>query len=1299
MRVFICLCALCLLLGVSVFSQTWEETNGPYGGQAQSLLINAAGDLFAGTYPGVFRSTDNGNNWIRIDEGFVSPYTSATDLALTGSGHILVGTYHGVYISTNNGDNWEQINNCMTNDDIRALVVNGNGDIFAGTESYGVYRSTDGGENWSFVNTGLTNRNIRDLAVNSSDDLFAATYGGGVFRSTNDGAGWQAINAGLTDTMTVSLAIDSSNTIFAGTEGESGSIFRSTNNGSSWLRADSGISGICVNAFVFNSGGDVIAGASHGIYLSSDNGNTWEAISSGLVGYPFVECLAINTSDDLFASARNGGMYRSTDNGNSWQVMNNGMNNTFIPAMAINSSGDLFATGSGLGLFRSTDNGADWQLIINGLTDRDVRAVQVDGDGDVFAATYGGGIFRSLDNGDSWENVASGYDSGLTTPLVLDLVCDNSDYLYAGAWDGCCWDGGVFQSTDNGDTWIEKDNGLTNNNIQAMTANDNDDLFVGTYASGVFRSTNYGGNWVQINNGLTNTNVRALAVNESGFLFAGTEGGGVFRSTNNGGNWLQIDNGLVSNQVYALVVTDGGVLFAGGGFSGVFRSTNNGDSWHPIDAGLPASVYSFAAYSNTDLFAGTNGRGVYRLDLTVIPPEIILDPGSLSYRVGVGGSLPDDYLIVTNNGDGALNWTASNSSGWLNIDPTSGVDSGAITLTYTIGGLPLGTYYDTIVVSDPYASNSPQISTLEVTVYEIVHQVTTLADAGIGSLRWAINLANSNPGVDTITFAVDGTIMPDSALPLLTDNGTAILGSTAPGGAQSVILDGTNTSSASGLMIMSSHNRIEGLDVRNFNDGIAINGTARGNIIGPDNSITGSAGNGVSINGVAADSNLVIGNTISGNTLHGVYLTGTAFNRIGGYTEDENNSIFNNQQSGIYIYGNSDSNQVIGNRIGVNLAGEEEGNLGDGVAIDFNCDGARVDSNLIAGNGGDGIMVIINSRLNTLTRNIIYDNGGIAIDLGDDGVTVNDPGDLDDGPNALLNYPEVDSVLMSPDSAFALFGKTAENAVVEIFMSHPAGDSLHPADTLSGHGPAYDYIGRDTADAAGDFAYEMPGTILPFSMITMTATDGTGNTSELSENIPLMPMPMIIVTYTFNPEKSAMLPQNGVNMIVEDPSGDTIGRDADNNLIDQIPGAAYIITIDDDDSVYIPHPIIGDYTISFIAETGGGTGSTYASIIRVDGSQQVVIDIDIVPSTGEINTVTYTFEEGGDYINGDATGDGSVNIGDAVFTINYIFKGGPAPEPMASADANCDVSINIADAVYVITYVFKGGPAPCAFER
>ncbi|MCK5126538.1 MAG: dockerin type I repeat-containing protein [candidate division Zixibacteria bacterium] len=61
---------------------------------------------------------------------------------------------------------------------------------------------------------------------------------------------------------------------------------------------------------------------------------------------------------------------------------------------------------------------------------------------------------------------------------------------------------------------------------------------------------------------------------------------------------------------------------------------------------------------------------------------------------------------------------------------------------------------------------------------------------------------------------------------------------------------------------------------------------------------------------------------------------------------------------------------------------------------------------------------------------------------------------------------------------------------------------------------------------------------------------------------------------------------------------------------------------------------------------------------------------------------------------GDANGDGEVNIGDTVYLINYVFNGGPAPDPIEAGDANNDDEVNIGDGVFIINYAFKGGPEP-----
>ena len=60
----------------------------------------------------------------------------------------------------------------------------------------------------------------------------------------------------------------------------------------------------------------------------------------------------------------------------------------------------------------------------------------------------------------------------------------------------------------------------------------------------------------------------------------------------------------------------------------------------------------------------------------------------------------------------------------------------------------------------------------------------------------------------------------------------------------------------------------------------------------------------------------------------------------------------------------------------------------------------------------------------------------------------------------------------------------------------------------------------------------------------------------------------------------------------------------------------------------------------------------------------------------------------------DANSDGTVNVSDAGWIINYVFVSGPLPVPLACGDANSDGTVNVSDAVYIINYVFVSGPIP-----
>jgi hypothetical protein len=170
-----------------------------------------------------------------------------------------------------------------------------------------------------------------------------------------------------------------------------------------------------------------------------------------------------------------------------------------------------------------------------------------------------------------------------------------------------------------------------------------------------------------------------------------------------------------------------------------------------------------------------------------------------------------------------------------------------------------------------------------------------------------------------------------------------------------------------------------------------------------------------------------------------------------------------------------------------------------------------------------------------------------------------------------------------------------------------------------------------------------------------------------------------------------------VNLKVTDPTTHFIGKDAYGVLTQNIFPADYFEDPPDfNDSVIIYYPIAGQYIIEVIPEADAPPGSTYSIGIRIDGSvQSIMIQDADVPALGTSDTYTYFVEEGGHFINGDANGNGIVNILDITFLISYLYKQGPSPDPMICGDANCNQQLNILDITYLIGYLYKSGPDPC----
>ena len=61
---------------------------------------------------------------------------------------------------------------------------------------------------------------------------------------------------------------------------------------------------------------------------------------------------------------------------------------------------------------------------------------------------------------------------------------------------------------------------------------------------------------------------------------------------------------------------------------------------------------------------------------------------------------------------------------------------------------------------------------------------------------------------------------------------------------------------------------------------------------------------------------------------------------------------------------------------------------------------------------------------------------------------------------------------------------------------------------------------------------------------------------------------------------------------------------------------------------------------------------------------------------------------------GDANDNLEINILDITYVIDFLYNGGPAPDPIRCGDANDDETINILDATYLIAYLYQSGPPP-----
>jgi photosystem II stability/assembly factor-like uncharacterized protein len=605
----------------NVFSQTnWIQTNGPKFASIYYVTFNQQGNIYSGPdgagiyystnsgaswinmpnsfvrvktiafglnnyifsgmdFPGasnsgLFRSTDNGNNWYTI-----TTYPTECVFHL-GNGLIMAGIYNGIMKSTNNGINWVSITTALENSSINTIDTSGMF-IFAGGYLNGkIFRSSDSGNTWQRVYYTGFNDNITKIKTGPNNTVYAGIGGHGLFYTTNYGINWIQMNFGSSN---APLDIEINNGIIYCADNYY--IFYTTNNGTNWLQM-----GNCV-PYGNNSFTDFALRNTNEIYIGSLGSNAGlfkkfsvnkcEKLSSDFIN----SCItAITTlpSGEVFAGSRNSYIYRSTNSGTSWEIMNTSLSSYQINCMCVDSLHNIYA-GTQNGYYRSTNSGINWSFVNSVFNNKEVYRMLCSKNGTLFASTWYGPVYKSLDNGANWVSVLNISEANIAvSPLGILFACSEND-------------ADLYKSVDNGNNWQLISHWAPFYIISSMIGCPNGNVFLGTI-NGTYMSTNLGDNWIVIPV-LDETNL--FAVNKYGHMYAYDQyRKSIYRSTNNGlpGTWTDFTSGLPANIIYGISIDRYDYLYAGTYGRGVYRtSVTTGSIINEIS---PFSFYLSQNYPN-----------------------------------------------------------------------------------------------------------------------------------------------------------------------------------------------------------------------------------------------------------------------------------------------------------------------------------------------------------------------------------------------------------------------------------------------------------------------------------------------------------------------------------------------------------------------------------------------------------------------------------------------------------------------------------------------------------------------------
>ena len=481
---------------------------------------------------------------------------------------------------------------------------------------------------------------VSSIKVDSADILYAGSSTG-IYRKSPDSQRWENITHALPTARVISFDMNEMEHLFVVLKSDSffseGRAYRSTDKGVSWKSINSGVlAEHPIDRLKTGTEGKVWIHANNLTYFSEDNGDTWKQICTSCPG----SIDLINSEGALFGYFFNQGIGKSTDNGTTWDISRSGLpellNYFGVFDIVEIDTGDLFAL-TNEGIFKSADQGEHWvpsqEGILQGEFPTWTYAMLQDTEGNLLLSVRDSDqpLYRSFDRGNNWQPVAYAIETeaGLFSASTL-LSQKNGSLIASNSLS-------VFQSTDNGNSWIEIKDGIHSLHVNSILIDHKDTIFAGTASQGIYRSDDFGQTWSSINEGLPELAITQLGLHESGVLFAGLQTEGLFQSNDGGNSWISVNDGITegpgAQQIDAISVLKEAIYISTNNYTTVYKSINLGQSWERITEGLIPIDHVLEITKNQ--FIAKGGGGLIRSE----------DGGNSWIRINNGIGLSDVVSI------------------------------------------------------------------------------------------------------------------------------------------------------------------------------------------------------------------------------------------------------------------------------------------------------------------------------------------------------------------------------------------------------------------------------------------------------------------------------------------------------------------------------------------------------------------------------------------------------------------------------------------------------------------------------